>query len=132
MEVFQQAADMCIGRAVGFGVLAISVVMVSCAFDFTLALRMGVVLTLAMTAILFWQYQRAGTRKPERSETWIVLSAHERPQNEAARAVFVKVLAETYLTYTVRVFSASMILLVLWLGFALASAITGQRIGLTG
>ena len=131
MEAFEQAANMCIGRAVGFGILAITVVMVSCAFDFTLSLRIGFVLTLAMTAILFWQYQRTATRKPERSEAWMVLADHERPQNDAARAVFVKVLADTYLTYTVRVFSASMLILILWLCFAIASFITGGKIGVS-
>jgi Ca2+/Na+ antiporter len=106
MEAFQHAANISVGRAVGFGVLAITVIMVSCAFDFALSLRIGFVLTLVMSVILLMQYQRATTSKPERSETWMILADHERPQNEAARAVFVRVLAETYLGYSIRVFSA--------------------------
>jgi hypothetical protein len=132
MEAFQYAANMCVGRAVGFGVLAITVVMVSCAFDFALSLRIGFVLTLVMSAILLLQYQRTPTRKPERSEAWMTLADHERPKNEAARAVFVQVLAETYLGYSIRVFSASLLMLVLWICFAVASAITGEKIGVSG
>ncbi len=131
MEPIREAAHFCIGRAVGFGGLAISVVMVSCAFDFTLALRMGLVLTLAMTAILFWMFQTVGNRKPERSEVWLTLPVDERPKNDASRAVFKQIMEDTYLFYTIRAFSFSMLLLALWICFAIASWITGHKIGLT-
>ncbi len=131
MEEIRAAAHFCIGRAVGFAGLAISVIMVACAFDFTMSLKMGVVLTLAMTTVLFWNFQTAHSKKPERSEVWIVLPVENRPKNEASREVFRRVMAETYLFYTVRVFSFSLLMLVLWAGFALASYITGEKIGLT-
>ncbi|MCU0790503.1 MAG: hypothetical protein MUE79_05545 [Nitratireductor sp.] len=131
MDPIREAAHFCIGRAVGFGGLAISVVMVSCAFDFTLALRMGLILTLAMTAILFWMFQTVGSRKPERSEVWLTLPVDERPNNDAARAAFKQIMEDTYLFYTIRAFGFSMLLLALWVCFAIASFITGEKIGLT-
>jgi hypothetical protein len=131
MEPVREAAHMCIGRAVGFGGLAISVVMVSCAFDFTLALRMGLILTLAMTAILYWMFQTVGSRKPERSEVWFTLPIDERPKSDASRAAFKQIMEDTYLFYTIRAFGFSMLLLALWVCFVLASFVTGERIGLT-
>ncbi len=131
MEEIRAAAHFCIGRAVGFAGLAISVIMISCSFDFTISLKMGLALTLAMTSVLFWHYQTAHTKKPERSEVWITLPVEYRPKNEASRDVFRRVMAETYLFYTVRAFSFSLLMLALWAAFELASLITGQRIGLT-
>jgi hypothetical protein len=131
MDSVREAALFSIGRAVGFGGLAISVVMVSCAFDFTLALRMGLILTLAMTVILFWMFQTVGNRKPERSEVWLTLPVDERPKSDTARAAFKQIMEDTYLFYAVRAFGFSMLLLALWAGFEIASFITGERIGLT-
>ena len=126
MDRMQQAAQISVGRAVGFGGFAISLVMLSFAFDFALACKVGFILTLVMTSILLWFHQTAPNRRPEHCEAWLLLSTDDRPSGEQATAIFRKVMAETYLHFAVRTFGISMLMMLLWAFLAM----TGAEIGL--
>jgi hypothetical protein len=121
MENVRQAAFLCVGRAVFFASLAISLVMLSFAFDIVRALQAGAILSMGLAAILLWFFQTAGRRRPEKSETWLVLAAEHRPANEHARRFFQQVMAETYLYFCVRAFGVGSALCAL----ALAAMLTG-------
>ena len=59
MDRIQVAAEISIGRAVGFGALAIGTVVVGLVFDPVLAFKTGGALTLLMAAILQLKAERA-------------------------------------------------------------------------
>jgi hypothetical protein len=126
MEKYRAPAQLAIGRAVLFGGFAISMVMLSFAFDFTLALRAGAILTLGMTAVLIWFAQTAHRRRPERCEVWLLIADRERPQSEIARRIFQDIMCETYLFYAVRAYAVAVGLLAL----GIVLAMSGLRIGL--
>lgn len=116
-----------VGRAVFFGGFAISLVMMAFAFDFTLAFRAGAILSLAMSAILLWFAQTAHSRKPEKSEVWLLLPAEYKPQNDAARSTFARVMHEVYLHYAARSFAFG----VVFLAIAMLLAVSGYELGLS-
>jgi hypothetical protein len=105
MDKIQETAMLAVGRAVFFGGFAISLVMMAFAFDFALAFRAGAILSLTMSAILLWFAQTAHNRPPEKSEVWLLLPADEKPKNDAARNIFVRVMHEVYLHYAARSFA---------------------------
>lgn len=96
MEKIRQVAMFCVGRAVFFGGFAISIVMLSFAFDFALSLKSGAILTLIMSLILLWYAQTAHKRNPRSTETWILLEENRKPQNDNARKAFSLVMKEVY------------------------------------
>ncbi len=96
MEKVRQVAMFCVGRAVFFGGFAISIVMLSFAFDFALSLRSGAMLTLVMSLILLWFAQTAQNRSPQSTETWILLADDRRPRNDHARKAFCEVMKGVY------------------------------------
>jgi len=114
MERFEQAALLCVGRGVGFGALAIAMVMTGTAFNLALSLKFGFILTLAMTAVLLWNHHYAPATRAERFEAWLVLPVEDRPSTDAAKTVFRRIIAETYLYFAVRSFAAAMVMMALW------------------
>jgi len=99
MDEVRQTAMFCVGRAVLFGCLAISCVMLSFAFDGMLLFRSGEILAMLMAAILLWYAQTAQHRSPKKSETWILLPEEHRPQNEHALRAFQEIQREVYAYY---------------------------------
>jgi len=111
MEIFRYTAMLAIGRAVFFGGFAISMVMLSFAYDYSMSLRAGAVMTLGMSAILLWFGQTAFSRKPERSEVWLLLKDDARPKCEASRKVFHQAMQETYYFFSYRACAISIVML---------------------
>ena len=112
MDLYRDVAMFAIGRAVFFGGFAISMIMLAFAYDFSVSLRAGAIMTLILSAILLWFGQTAFSRKPERSEVWILLSEDDRPRSEASRRVFLQALQETYYFFSFRAFAIAMVFLV--------------------
>ncbi|MFZ1815658.1 MAG: hypothetical protein WBO55_08190 [Rhizobiaceae bacterium] len=112
MEEVREKAFFCVGRAVFFAALAITLVMLGLAFEPALALRSGAILGLVVCAVLIWFAQTAHGREPNRTETWLLLKPDARPGNEHGVRYFKEILHETYLYFAVRAFTISLFLLV--------------------
>lgn len=96
MEETRQIAMFCVGRAVFFGCFAISIVMLSFAFNGILLFRSGAFLTLIMSLVLLWYAQTAHRREPKVTETWIYLKEERRPYNDHAKRAFREMMKEVY------------------------------------
>jgi len=96
MEKVREQAMICVGRAVFFGYLAISMVMLGFMFDLALSFRSGAVLTVALAVILLWFAQTAHKRPPHKTETWLVLDQKYRPQNDHTVRLFGQIMKEVY------------------------------------
>lgn len=118
MDLFREVAMFAIGRAVFFGGFAISMIMLAFAFDFSVSLRAGAIMTLILSAVLLWFGQTAFARKPEKSEVWILLAEDDRPRSDAARRVFLQVMQETYYFFSLRAFAIAMVFLAAYLVLA--------------
>ena len=99
MEAIERVAYLSVGRACGFGGLAILCFMVGLSFDPHLAARTGGILSLAMTGILLLRGVTAPTRPYKRTETWLMLAENERPPAHIAQAAIGSILREAYLWY---------------------------------
>ena len=126
MEHFSRSTGISIGRAVFFGGLAISMIMMGLAYDYALALRTGAILTLIMSAILLWFGQTAFSRRPERTEAWLLLGKEHRPQTAASVRVFQQVMQDTFYFYSLRAFAIAL----LFLAGALTLMLLGIEAGL--
>ncbi|MFN3549317.1 MAG: hypothetical protein ACK4U0_17665 [Mesorhizobium sp.] len=96
MEPVRQIALACVGRAVGFGALAIALVMLSLAFEPALAFRSGAICTLLMAGILTRKALLADRQPPRRTEVWLYLDERSRPNSERANRVFTALLRDIY------------------------------------
>lgn len=96
METIRQIAFVCVGRAVGFGTLAIACIMLSFAFSPPTAFRAGALLALIMAGILVLKAHYAGRQKPKHTEVWLYLEDGLRPRDAEARRRFAGVLRDTY------------------------------------
>jgi predicted membrane metal-binding protein len=96
MEKIREVAIFCVGRAVMFGSLAITCVMVGFSFNPVSAFRSGAVLTLLMAAVLIWKAYAAAGKNPRTTEVWIYLDDKARPADEHSRFVFATVMRDVY------------------------------------
>jgi Ca2+/Na+ antiporter len=96
MEKIREVAIFCVGRAVMFGSLAITCVMVGFSFNPVSAFRAGAVLTLLMAAILIWKAYAAASQNPKLTEVWMYLDQKARPANEHSRFVFATIMRDVY------------------------------------
>ena len=88
MDRIQGAAEISIGRAVGFGALAIGTGMVGLVFDPVLAFKTGGALTLLMAAILQLKAERARSQPYRSTEVWLLLDRQlDLPDTHAQRIV---------------------------------------------
>jgi hypothetical protein len=113
MEKVREQAMVCVGRAVFFGYLGISMVMLGSMFDLVLFFRTGAVLTVVLALVLLWFAQTAETRKAESTETWLLLDKKHRPQNEHAIKVFGQTMKEVYVFFATAA---------IWIALGLAAA----------
>ena len=104
MEKTRELAMFTVGRAVFFGSLAVSLIMLSFLFDMVLFFRSGAIMAFGMAAILLWYAQTAGQRPPKRTETWLLLDNDLRPKNEHAVRAFSQLMREVYAHYAKHVF----------------------------
>ena len=96
MEKVREQAMECVGRAVFFGYVAISMVMLGFMFDLALFFRSGAILTVVLAAVLLWFAQTANMRPPHKTETWLLLDQKFRPQNDHAIRAFSQTMKEVY------------------------------------
>jgi hypothetical protein len=99
MEAVERAAYLSVGRACGFGALAIFCFVVGLSYDPGLAARAGGILAMVMTAILLLRAASAPSRPYKRTETWLMLEAAERPSAHIAQQVIGSALREAYFWY---------------------------------
>lgn len=88
MERIESAAEISIGRAVGFGTLAIATVMLALVFEPTLALKAGGTMTLLMAAVLQFKALEARSKPYRSTEVWLILDRRlDVPDDQAQRIV---------------------------------------------
>ena len=88
MDRIQVAAEISIGRAVGFGALAVGTAMLGLIFEPALALKTGSALTLLMAVILLLKAARALSQPYQPTEVWLILDKrHGLPEDCAQRMV---------------------------------------------
>mgnify|MGYP005848291151 CR=1 FL=1 len=84
----RRAAELSVGRAVGFGALAVGCVVLGLAAFPVLALRSGAALTMMMAAILLLKARQAPARPFKRTEVWLILGRPEHlPPSLAQRLI---------------------------------------------
>jgi hypothetical protein len=126
MKRYREAADFAVGKAVMFTAFGIVMTMLGTAFDFAMSARFGAFLTLVLAGTLLWFASTAQGRKPERTETWMLLPDEARPISDPARRVFCTVMQDTYLHYARKSLSVSVILFFA----AILLKFTGLELGL--
>ena len=99
MEAVERAAYVSVGRACGFGALAIFCFVVGLSYDPNLAARAGGILCMLMTAILLLRASSAPTRPYKTTETWLMLQMSERPSAHVAQRVIGSALRGAYFWY---------------------------------
>jgi hypothetical protein len=119
MENLREIANMCVGRAVSFGALAIMCVMVSFAFSPVAAFRAGAVFTLLMAAILFFKAQSAFRQQPKATEVWLYLDDKSRPTDPQSLHLFARTMREVYIRYGLHALVASLCFYAISIGFTL-------------
>lgn len=112
MRKIQDLAFACVARAVMFGTLAISCIMLSFSFNPALAFRAGAVLTLVMSAILVIKAIVAPGLNHRRTEVWAYLDEATRPQDLHAQKIIGGVMREHYIHFAWVTFYAAMALFV--------------------
>jgi hypothetical protein len=96
VDPVRNVATICIGRAVGFGALAIAMLMLAFASDFALSLRFGAIGTLLMAGILTQKANLAPQKPPRLTEVWLCLDERLRPGDPNAQRAFTDTLRDVY------------------------------------
>jgi hypothetical protein len=99
MDPLRQAAYVSIGRACGFGSLAILCFMVGLSFDPSLAARTGGILGLVMTGVLIVKARLAERVPYRRTETWLILAESDRPPPAVVQSLVGAVLRDVFLEF---------------------------------
>jgi hypothetical protein len=99
VDRIQVAAEISIGRAVGFGALAIGTVVLGLIFDPALALKTGGALTLLMAAIIQLKAERARSQPYRSTEVWLILDKRLGLPDDHAQRIVSTVLRSTYRRY---------------------------------
>lgn len=99
LERLREVAFLTIGRAVGFGGLAVFCVMAGTAFDPLLAVQAGGFGVLIILAVLLIKARFALTADHRKTEMWLYLKKEERPAEAYARWAASTVLRDTYLQF---------------------------------
>ena len=95
MSDVERAAEQSVARGVGFGALAIALVVAGLAGYPQLALRSGAVLALLMWAILRLKALRAPRRPYKRTEVWLLLDPRPAWPAEVAQRLIGEALRRT-------------------------------------
>lgn len=121
MDRIQVAAEISIGRAVGFGALAIATVVLGLIFDPALALKTGGALTLLMAAVIQLKAERARFQPYRSTEVWLILEKRLGLPDDHAQRIVSTVLRSTYHRYAKASFAVAVGLWLLGLTFQLIS-----------
>jgi hypothetical protein len=99
VDRIRAAAELSIGRAVGFGALAVGTVVLGLIFEPVLALKTGGALTLLMVLILLLKSEQARSRPYQRTEVWLILDRQLGLPEDRAQVMVSQVLHDTYHRY---------------------------------
>lgn len=99
MEAIERAAHVSVGRACGFGGLAILCCMVGFAYDPHLSARVGGAFALIMAVVLTIKAWFAPHVPYRHTETWLMLPDGDRPPAELAQVLLSRILRQTFLIY---------------------------------
>jgi hypothetical protein len=99
VDRIRAAAEISVGRAVGFGALAVGTVVIGLVFEPVLALKTGGALTLLMVAVLLLKSEQARTRPYRRTEVWLILDRRLGLPEDRAQRMVSQVLHDTYDRY---------------------------------
>ena len=119
MDRLREVAFQTVGRAVGFGGLAILCVMAGLAFDPLMAVRAGGLLVLIVLVILLLKARSALTTDYKKTEMWLYLDKHERPAEAYAQWAASTVLRDAYVWFARWTAGVAV---VLWLAAVMLSA----------
>jgi hypothetical protein len=119
VDRIQVAAEISIGRAVGFGALAVGTVVLGLVFEPALALKTGSALTLLMAVILLLKAEQARSRPYRRTEVWLILDKQLGLPEDRAQRMVGQVLHDTYHRYARYCLAAAVGLWLLGLTFSL-------------
>lgn len=114
MDPIEHAATISIGRATGFGALAIFCVVFAFAFDPVIATRAGAILCIAMAALLGHFAMLAPLRSYRRTELWLILPKADRPPAAVAQRLIGEALRRAYLRFA----EASLLLATIFAGLS--------------
>ena len=117
MDRIQAAAEISIGRAVGFGALAIGTVVLGLVFDPALALKTGGALTLLMAAIIRLKAERARFQPYRSTEVWVILDRRLGLPDDHAQRIVSTTLRSVYDRYARASVAAAVGLWLLGLAF---------------
>jgi hypothetical protein len=121
VDRIQVAAELSIGRAVGFGALAIGTVVLGLIFDPVLALKTGGALTLLMAAVIQLKAERARFQPYRSTEVWLILDRHLDLPDDHAQRIVSTVLRSIYHRYAQASVAVAVGLWLLGLGLQLIS-----------
>ena len=99
MSPLERAAEISVGRAVGFAALAITVTMAGLAFDPPLAFATGALLALLLAAVLELKARLAPNFPYRRTEAWLMLHPAPSWTPETAQRIVGRVMAVTFRRY---------------------------------
>jgi hypothetical protein len=119
VDRIRAAAEISIGRAVGFGALAVGTVVVGLVFEPVLALKTGSALTLLMAVVLLLKSAQARSRPYQRTEVWLILDKQLGLPEDRAQRMVSQVLHDTYDRYARRCLAVALGLWLLGLAFQL-------------
>jgi hypothetical protein len=119
VDRIQVAAEISIGRAVGFGALAIGTVVLGLIFDPALALKTGGALTLLMAAVIQLKSERARFQPYRSTEVWLILDKRLGLPDDHAQRIVSAVLCSTYRRYAQASVAMAICLWLLGLAFQL-------------
>lgn len=118
MHEISQATRVSVGRAVGFGVLAIVMTMLGTCFDPLLTLKCGAFGFTLMAAILLFKAERAPARDHRATEVWMMIPKDRRPPEAVARPVITRAAVETYGRFGLHAALAAQVLWVVEIAYA--------------
>ncbi len=105
-------AELSVGRACGFGGIAIATFMVATMTEPPLSFLTGGVLTLLACFILILKANLAPHVPYKRTEVWLLLDKADRPRATVAQQLIGRVLREVYLRFALYAASLALALLV--------------------
>lgn len=120
MDNLRRAAFVSVGRACGFGGLAIFCFVAGMSFNPVLATRTGGILTLIMVLLLLFKHYRLRFQDHRKTELWLMLDRKQRPPEAFARRVACSALSDAYLWFARSTAAVSIVFFVAAIGLNVA------------
>jgi hypothetical protein len=102
MDYIESSARISVGRACGFGLLAIVCTMAGLAGTPVAALKAGGYLCLLTSAILIVKARAAPQRPYKHTEVWLMLDEGRRPPAEVAQRLIAGALVQAFYEFAIR------------------------------